>query len=85
MPVAAAHLLGVDIAAVIGPERVSELLQRWPGKLDLLIRELVVRADTATTSEVDRGRTIAALSRGLSDSLAREPRTTHGDDRSLEA
>jgi predicted nucleotidyltransferase len=36
---AAAHMLGVDIAAQIGPERAEELNERWPGSRDDLIAE----------------------------------------------
>lgn len=38
---AAAHMLGVDIATQIGPERVHELNDRWPGSRDDLVAEFV--------------------------------------------
>jgi predicted nucleotidyltransferase len=31
VPLAAAHLLGVDVGATVGPARLTELLARWPG------------------------------------------------------
>jgi hypothetical protein len=39
VPLAAAHLLGVDVATTLGPRRMSEL-GRWPGDAKLLIRDL---------------------------------------------
>jgi predicted nucleotidyltransferase len=44
---AAAHMLGVDIAAHIGERRVDELKQRWPGSRDDLISEFKVEIDSA--------------------------------------
>lgn len=35
---AAARLLGVDITQTIGPKRSGELLNRWPGDAELLVR-----------------------------------------------
>jgi len=67
VPVAAARLLGADIAYLIGPDRLSELLTRWPGSHDLLIKELVVRADKTTANVGDRIERVAALTRGLRD------------------
>ncbi len=68
VPVAAARLLGADIAYIIGPDGLSELLTRWSGSHDLFIKELVVRADKATASEGDKIERVVALTRGLRDS-----------------
>jgi len=66
VPAAAAHLLGADIAAVIGPERLTELLARWPGNVGLLIRELNLYGGAAWPSEPERRRKLLdALTRGL--------------------
>lgn len=45
---AAAHMLGVDIATQIGPERVHELNARWPGSRDDLVAEFMLDADTGS-------------------------------------
>lgn len=39
---AAAHILGVDIATHIGPQRVDELNDRWPGSRDDLVAEFIL-------------------------------------------
>lgn len=66
VPLAAAHLLGVDIATVIGPDRTSELLARWPGPENLLARDLVVRdGPGGPPSLARRSDLVAALTRGL--------------------
>lgn len=54
VPLAAAHLLGTDVAAVIGPVRLDELLVRWPGNLALLIRELDLRGGPAWPRDAQR-------------------------------
>ena len=64
IPLAAAHLLGVDVAETIGARRLAELADRWPGDLDLLIREL--RFTGGPPMSIDRRHDlIAALTRGL--------------------
>lgn len=62
---ASARLLGSDISAAVGPERRAELLQRWPGNLELLTREMSVRTAGATHSRRDRQQQIVALTKGL--------------------
>jgi predicted nucleotidyltransferase len=71
VPLAAAHLLGDDIALIIGPERLGELLTRWPGNLDLLIHELSVAAQPAWPRDGKRRADLVdALTRGMTE-LAR--------------
>ena len=66
---AAANLLGVDVAALIGPQRLSELLARWPGDAALLTRSLQVRGAPGWPSESGRRQElVGALSRGLNAS-----------------
>jgi len=66
VPLAAAHLLGADISATIGPARLAELLARWPGDAELLVRELVLRGGRAWPRELQRRRALLdALTRGL--------------------
>lgn len=66
VPLAAAHLLGADIAAIIGTARLTELLARWPGDAELLVRELVLRGGPAWPRDTQRRRTLLdALTRGL--------------------
>ncbi|MGN6330375.1 MAG: hypothetical protein ACTHOD_01830 [Motilibacteraceae bacterium] len=63
---AAARLLGQDVAAVIGVERNAELLERWPGDLDLLTRNFRLReVPTWLGSEQRRRDVVKALTRGL--------------------
>lgn len=66
VPLAAAHLLGIDVAATIGPARLTDLLARWPGDVGLLIRELELRGGPAWPRETERRRDLLdALTRGL--------------------
>jgi hypothetical protein len=44
VPRAAARLLGDDLAATIGPDRTAELLDRWPGDIDMLVGSFSLRA-----------------------------------------
>lgn len=68
VPLAAAHLLGDDIALIIGPERLGELLTRWPGNLDLLIHELSVAAQPAWPRDGKRRADLVdALTRGMTE------------------
>lgn len=67
VPLAAAHLLGIEVAEVIGHQRQAELLSRWPGNSDLLVRELRLRGGPIWPSDVNRRRDLVdALTRGLS-------------------
>jgi predicted nucleotidyltransferase len=67
LPLAAAHLLGNDVAAAIGHQRQVELLARWPGNIDLLLRELRLRGGPTWPPDLRRRRElIEALTRGLS-------------------
>ena len=66
VPLAGAHLLGTDIAATIGDTRLAELLPRWPGDRDLLVRELELRGGPAWPHDSQRRRNLLdALTRGL--------------------
>ena len=66
VPRAAAHLLGTDIATTIGDARLAELLPRWPGDSDLLVRELALRGGPAWPHDSQRRRNLLdALTRGL--------------------
>lgn len=67
---AAAHLLGLDVAQLIGPARRSELLTRWPGSAELLVANLQVRGEPAWPAALTRRRElVAALTRGLTASI----------------
>lgn len=66
---AAANLLGVDVAGLIGWQRLSELLARWPGDAALLTRSLQIRGAPGWPAELGRRQEILdALSRGLNTS-----------------
>lgn len=66
---AAANLLGVDVAGLIGPQRLSELLARWPGDAALLTRSLQIRGASGWPAELGRRQElVGALSRGLNTS-----------------
>lgn len=67
VPLAAAHLLGADVATTIGPARLAELLARWPGDVGLLIRELELRGGPSWPRDSQRRLSLLdALTRGLS-------------------
>ncbi len=71
VPLAAAHLLGIDIATTIGAKRLRELLVRWPGDLDRLSRELELRGGPAWPRDPARRRALlGALTRGLRSAQA---------------
>ncbi|AGL14206.1 hypothetical protein L083_0696 [Actinoplanes sp. N902-109] len=63
----AARLLGEDIAGVIGRDRLSELLKRWPGnKNDLLYQSMSVTNGPGWTASLDRRQALAeAVERGM--------------------
>lgn len=64
---ASAYLLGVDIATAIGPRRTVELVERWPGRLDLLLREFrFVSRPNWCRDESARRTAVSALTDGLS-------------------
>ncbi len=66
VPLAAAHLLGADVAATVGPARLAELLGRWPGDAELLIRGMELRGGPAWPRDSQRRRGLVdALTRGL--------------------
>lgn len=68
---AAAHLLGRDVAALIGLERAAELLVRWPGDLELLVRNFVHGATRRGVRQARRQRSVVdALTRGLTAGVA---------------
>ncbi len=63
---AAANLLGTDVAGLIGPQRLPELLARWPGDAALLTRSLQLRGAPGWPAELARRQELVdALSRGL--------------------
>lgn len=63
---AAAHLLGVDVAETIGPTRLAEFHNRWPGDRDALVRELRIRGQNHWAAEIARRNIlIEALTRGI--------------------
>lgn len=66
-PLAAARLLGQDISTTIGTARLAELLSRWPGDMQLLIRELGFAGAAWPRDPGRRRALIEALSRGLTD------------------
>lgn len=66
-PLAAARLLGLDVADLIGPERLSELLGRWPGNIEVFVRNFAIPAATSATQESRRREIIQALTRGLAE------------------
>lgn len=71
VPLAAAHLLGADVATTIGPARLAELLARWPGDAELLIRELQLRGGPSWPRDSQRRRSLLdALTRGLASSVS---------------
>ncbi len=67
LPLAAAHLLGTDVADLIGHERGGELLARWPGDVDLLARSLELRGGPIwpTRNDSRRRELVDALTRGV--------------------
>lgn len=64
VPRGAAHLLGSDIAATIGERRLTELAARWPGNIELLVREFIV-AGATTPGEARRRAVVEALTAGF--------------------
>lgn len=62
---ASAHLLGRDIASTVGEARLAELLERWPGDYELLVREFAFTGGSWPASTERRKQIIAALTRGL--------------------
>lgn len=70
LPRATARLLGRDVIRLIGPARASELVERWPGDLDMLVANFTPGAGQHWPGPLDRRREIVgALTRGLHDSL----------------
>ena len=61
---ASAYILGSEIADHIGPQRVNELMDRWPGSLDHLVTEFILDTDDAWPNEVGRRAILAALESG---------------------
>lgn len=74
LPSAAAHLLGLDVAALVGMSRLEELLARWPGDGDLLVQELHP-PDELNWSASRRRELVAGLTRGLQATAAPLPST----------
>ena len=67
LSLAAARQLGADISATIGQPRISELLARWPGNLELLVRELQSPGLGPWPARERRRELIDALTRGLNE------------------
>ncbi len=67
LPLAAARLIGRDIATTIRPERLAELLLRWPGDSQLLLRELGISGAPWPRDATRRQALIDALTHGLVD------------------
>jgi predicted nucleotidyltransferase len=68
VPLAAARLLGADVGTTVGPGRLAELLARWPGNIELLIRELNLTGGPSwPRDEGRRHDLVAALTRGLAE------------------
>lgn len=67
LPLAAARLLGRDIAATIGATRLAELLARWPGDVRLLAQELGFPGAAWPRDLARRRELVDALTRGLVD------------------
>lgn len=65
VPRAAARLLGTDVIDLIGSVRQTELLDRWPGNVDMLAHHLVSSSQMPWPSP-RRHQLIEALTRGLS-------------------
>lgn len=65
-PCAAARLLGEDVSKIIGPDRLSELIERWPGDLDVLVRNFAMSTGPRWPEhEARRREVLDALARGL--------------------
>lgn len=73
VPRAAARLLGADVADLIGPERLAELLERWPGSNEMLVRNFVIPAAAHVPQESRRLEVIQALTRGLAEPSSPPP------------
>ena len=69
-PRAAARMLGNDVADLVGPERLTELLARWPGDLDMLVRNFHIRTGPRWLDHQPRRlEVIDALTRGLAEPI----------------
>lgn len=79
VPLAAARMLGVHVATTIGSGRLAELLERWPGNLNLLIHELNVAGVAAWPRDGRRRNDlIDALTRGLTETPSGGTASWHG-------
>ena len=67
VPLAAARLLGDDVAATIGAARLAELRERWPGDLQLLLREFGFAGATWPREVARRRALVEAMTRGLTE------------------
>lgn len=71
---AAARLLGLDVAELLGPQRQSELLARWPGNSALLSSSLRMRGSpTWSAASARRQELVDALTRGLASPPSSPP------------
>lgn len=65
---AAARLLGRDVSVCVGSERRSELMERWPGNMAMLLRNFTMTTGPGwLVGEQRRREVIDALTRGLGD------------------
>jgi predicted nucleotidyltransferase len=71
VPLAAAYLLGIDIATTIGERRLAELITRWPGNLELVVGEFAVPGEAAA-DETRRRDIIDGLTSGITGAAADE-------------
>lgn len=70
VPRAAARMLGADVADLLGPVRLAELLERWPGNLDMLVQNFVVPTASRQAPPAPRRlEVIEALTRGLAQPI----------------
>lgn len=70
VPRAAARMLGNDVADLIGPVRLTELLARWPGDQDMLVKNFRIRTGPwAFDDQSRRLEVINALTRGFAEPI----------------
>ena len=59
-----------DVADLIGPVRLAELLERWPGNMDMLVQNFVIPTASQRTHPLPRRlEIIQALTRGLAEPI----------------
>jgi predicted nucleotidyltransferase len=69
-PRAAAHMLGKDVSDLVGRVRLAELVERWPGNLDMLVRNFTMSTGPRWPDRPPRRLDMVdALTRGLADPI----------------